>query len=110
LYHRNSGHTTDECQALKDKIDELIQVGHLRRLVQWAKLRSGSHEGKSRQDGETTLLREHKKTTANLSIDLEGRILQEEMEEGMTERSSTQLLGEAAPTAPGRNTLGQCIR
>jgi len=25
-YHRNSGHTTEECQALKDKIEELIQV------------------------------------------------------------------------------------
>nr|AGV40504.1 hypothetical protein [Phaseolus vulgaris] len=25
-YHRNFGHTTEECQALKDKIEELIQV------------------------------------------------------------------------------------
>jgi len=33
-YHRNSGHTTDECQALKDKIKKLIQAGHLRRFVQ----------------------------------------------------------------------------
>ena len=30
-YH--SGHSTEECQALKDKIEELIQVGHLRRFV-----------------------------------------------------------------------------
>jgi len=28
-YHRNSGHTTKECQALKDKIEKLIQVRHL---------------------------------------------------------------------------------
>jgi len=29
-YHRNFGHTTEGCQALKDKIEELIQGGHLR--------------------------------------------------------------------------------
>ena len=32
-YHQNNGHSTEECQALKDKIEELIQVGHLRRFV-----------------------------------------------------------------------------
>ncbi len=32
-YHQNSRHSTEECQALKDKIEELIQVGHLRRFV-----------------------------------------------------------------------------
>ncbi|XP_068492279.1 uncharacterized protein [Phaseolus vulgaris] len=32
-YHQNTGHSTDECQALKDKIEELIQAGHLRRFV-----------------------------------------------------------------------------
>jgi len=29
-YHQNSEHSTEECQALKDKIEELIYVGHLR--------------------------------------------------------------------------------
>ena len=33
-YHQNYGHSTDECWALKDKIEELIQVGHLRRFIQ----------------------------------------------------------------------------
>jgi len=33
-YHQNYGHSTDECWALKDKIEELIQVGHLGRFVQ----------------------------------------------------------------------------
>ena len=28
-YHRNYGHTTESCQALKDKIKELIQADHL---------------------------------------------------------------------------------
>ena len=32
-YHRNYGHTTEGCQALKDKIEELIQAGHLRKFV-----------------------------------------------------------------------------
>jgi len=32
-YHKNTGHFTEECQALKDKIEELIQAGHLRRFV-----------------------------------------------------------------------------
>ena len=32
-YHLNNGHSTEECQDLKDKIEELIQAGHLRRFV-----------------------------------------------------------------------------
>jgi len=32
-YHQNVGHSTEECQALKDKIEELIQARHLRRFV-----------------------------------------------------------------------------
>lgn len=33
-YHRNFGYSTKECPALKDKIEEIIQVGHLRCFVQ----------------------------------------------------------------------------
>jgi len=32
-YHQNSGHSTKEYQALTDKIEELIQVGHLCRFI-----------------------------------------------------------------------------
>jgi len=32
-YHRNYGHTTEDCFTLKDKIEELIQAGQLRRFV-----------------------------------------------------------------------------
>ena len=32
-YHKNTGHSTEECQELKDKIEELIQAGHLRRFM-----------------------------------------------------------------------------
>lgn len=33
LYHKNMGHTTEECVNLKDKIEELIQVGQLKKYV-----------------------------------------------------------------------------
>jgi len=32
-YHRNYGHTTEGCQALRDKIEELVQAGHLCKFV-----------------------------------------------------------------------------
>jgi len=32
-YHRNNGHTTEECKALQDKIEELVHAGHFRRLI-----------------------------------------------------------------------------
>nr|KYP37144.1 hypothetical protein KK1_041682 [Cajanus cajan] len=33
-YHRNHGHTTEECRTLRDRIEELIQAGHLGQYVQ----------------------------------------------------------------------------
>jgi len=33
-YHGKYGHETEECTSLKDKIEELIQAGHLRQFVQ----------------------------------------------------------------------------
>ena len=32
-YHRNHGHTTEECKALQDKIEELVRAGHFRRFI-----------------------------------------------------------------------------
>ena len=32
-YHRNYSHMTKGCQALRDKIEELVQAGHLRKFV-----------------------------------------------------------------------------
>jgi len=32
-YHRNHGHTTDECKALQDKIEELVCASHFRRFI-----------------------------------------------------------------------------
>ncbi|XP_017410260.1 uncharacterized protein LOC108322623 [Vigna angularis] len=32
-YHKNMGHTTEECITLKDKIEQLIQVGKLKKYI-----------------------------------------------------------------------------
>ena len=32
-YHQNNDHTIEECKALQDKIEELVRVGHFRRLI-----------------------------------------------------------------------------
>ncbi|XP_047180350.1 uncharacterized protein LOC124847012 [Vigna umbellata] len=32
-YHLNIGHNTEDCTVLKDKVEELIRAGHLRRFV-----------------------------------------------------------------------------
>jgi len=32
-YHKNHGHHTEECVALKDQIEELVEAGQLRRFV-----------------------------------------------------------------------------
>ena len=32
-YHRNNGHTTDECKALQHKIEELVRAGHFCRFI-----------------------------------------------------------------------------
>nr|KYP47653.1 Transposon Ty3-G Gag-Pol polyprotein [Cajanus cajan] len=44
-YHRNHGHSTDECAALKDKIEDLIKQGKLHNFVD----RSGSSQNRSYQ-------------------------------------------------------------
>ena len=32
-YHRNNDHTTDECDTLRDKIEELVRAGHLKHYI-----------------------------------------------------------------------------
>jgi len=44
-YHRNHGHTTEECKALQDKIEELVRAGHFRRFI-----RRDDHSSSSRSD------------------------------------------------------------
>jgi len=42
-YHRNHGHTTEECKTLQDKIEELVRAGHFRRFI-----RRDDHSSSSR--------------------------------------------------------------
>jgi len=42
-YHRNHGHTMEECKALQDKIEELVRAGHFRRFI-----RRDDHSSSSR--------------------------------------------------------------
>ena len=42
-YHRNHGHTIEECKALQDKIKELVCAGHFRRFI-----RKDDHSSSSR--------------------------------------------------------------
>jgi len=42
-YHRNHGHTTEECKTLQDKIEELVCAGHFRCFI-----RSDDHSSSSR--------------------------------------------------------------
>lgn len=42
-YHQNRGHTTEDCITLKDKLESLVQAGHLQNLVQ--RSREGSSCG-----------------------------------------------------------------
>ena len=32
-YHHNNDHTTDECDTLRDKIEELVRAGHLKHYI-----------------------------------------------------------------------------
>ena len=42
-YHRNHGHTTKDCKALQDKIEELVRAGHFPRFI-----RREDHSSRSR--------------------------------------------------------------
>jgi len=55
-YHRNFGHFTEDCQASKDKTEELVQAGHLRHFVQ-----GNQEEKRPRVDERRTNHRENKR-------------------------------------------------
>ncbi|XP_020203565.1 uncharacterized protein LOC109789104 [Cajanus cajan] len=47
-YHRNHGHTTEECRTLRDRIEELVQAGHLAQYVQRQQGHRGGYNGRER--------------------------------------------------------------
>ncbi|XP_020239478.1 uncharacterized protein LOC109818426 [Cajanus cajan] len=50
-YHRNHGDTTEECRTLRDRIEELIQAGHLGQYVQRQQGHRGGYGGRGRGRG-----------------------------------------------------------
>ncbi|XP_020209154.1 uncharacterized protein LOC109794101 [Cajanus cajan] len=50
-YHRNHGHTTEECRTLRDRIEELVQAGHLTQYVQRQQGHRGGYNGRGRGRG-----------------------------------------------------------
>ncbi|XP_020225281.1 uncharacterized protein LOC109807167 [Cajanus cajan] len=50
-YHRNYGHTTDERCTLRDRIEELIQAGHLGHYIQRQPGSRGGSGGRGRRRG-----------------------------------------------------------
>ncbi|XP_020204205.1 uncharacterized protein LOC109789618 [Cajanus cajan] len=42
-YHWNYGHTTEECRSFRDRIEELVQGGHLSQYVQTSQSHRGSY-------------------------------------------------------------------
>lgn len=57
IYRRNCGHSMEECSALKDKIEELVKLNHLKEFVH--KPRSYRLEGRSRLESSQGRDREH---------------------------------------------------
>ena len=58
-YHRGIGHNTEDCWALKDKLEELIQAGYLAQFVK----RSDNHQAGPRPGGH--LEEQHKNQEAD---------------------------------------------
>lgn len=60
-YHQNMGHSTEDCATLRDKLESLVQAGHLREFVQRmnscprrSHVGQGSRQLAERQDPPTT--------------------------------------------------------
>ncbi|XP_020215367.1 uncharacterized protein LOC109799226 [Cajanus cajan] len=50
-FHRNHGHTTEECWTLKDRIEELIQAGQLGQYIHRGQTSRGGFRGRGRGRG-----------------------------------------------------------
>jgi len=71
-YHKNSGHSTEECHALKDKIEELIQASTYGGSFRGAKAQDDPPKKTNLQSEGITLLRENEEMTADPSVSEEG--------------------------------------
>ncbi|XP_017428739.1 uncharacterized protein LOC108336801 [Vigna angularis] len=60
-YHQKLGHTTEECVTLKNKIEELIHVGHLRKFVEKDRQRIRSSSRSPQRNTERSNRKEEQK-------------------------------------------------
>ncbi|XP_068479118.1 uncharacterized protein [Phaseolus vulgaris] len=65
-YHKNHGHHTEECIALKDRIEELIQTGQLKRFVRVGRMKASQSpeqdvRGRGEKFGRTTDIQNDRK-------------------------------------------------
>ena len=42
-YHRDKGHTTEQCRVLKDHLEQLVKVGYLKEFVVDSRNQEGGH-------------------------------------------------------------------
>ncbi|GJS85462.1 hypothetical protein Tco_0752003 [Tanacetum coccineum] len=51
-FHREVGHTTDECMHLKRQIEEMLKAGKLSQLIKKLKQSNGKDQAKATKKGE----------------------------------------------------------
>ncbi|XP_020230239.1 uncharacterized protein LOC109811017 [Cajanus cajan] len=68
-YHRNYGHTTEECRTLRDRIEELVQGGHLGQYVHRQQSHRGGYHGRGRGRGRGSGTRTDQPSRSQQNID-----------------------------------------
>lgn len=58
-YHQNRGHTTEDCNTLKEKLESLVQAGHLQKFVQHG--RQGIPSGARKSSRNVPIKRDERK-------------------------------------------------
>ncbi|XP_014503276.1 uncharacterized protein LOC106763624 [Vigna radiata var. radiata] len=76
-YHQNRGHTTEDCTTLKDKLENLIQAGHLQKFVQCYQTRAPNvtnykRDRRSRQDRSRSRSRSRERVTRGVINTISG--------------------------------------
>ncbi|XP_020222112.1 uncharacterized protein LOC109804693 [Cajanus cajan] len=70
-FHRNRGHTTEECSALRDRIGDLVKAGHLQNFIRTDSRRTDNRPGRSeyRRDNRNRALSRHRSRERSRSRD-----------------------------------------
>jgi len=114
-YHKNHGHHTKKCIGLKDRIEELIQVGKLRRFVRSGNMRmrqSSEKELRSREVGERRVERFERKDNRRLERrnEIRGGRPEGRNERGYQNTQSTRRSRERSLGRPVRGFINTILR